>query len=148
MSNISSETVFWIWRFIPTVAILFFLGLILFVFLGQEVDITEAETKILSNHLIYSCLVYNDGIRDIIGVVDMNKLSEENLKDCVSRQNLGYKVSLKNKEVYVMSADYRKWFDVCRTIKDFECTKNEEFVLVNQELKPEILTVEVIKNKQ
>jgi len=145
--SISSEMTFWIWRLIPTMVVLFFLGLFLFLFLDQEIKIIEIETEVLTNKLIYECLVFEEDGRKHIGTIDMEKFTKAHLSQCARKENLGYKATIGNKSISIMNAEFSQFFEVCNSVESFECQKEHKFVLVKDN-QPTTVIVEVIKNKE
>ena len=145
-ANFAPDLMYWFPRMFATILIFFFLSVILFSFFGQEINLTKLETELISNHLIYDCLVLEKGGNKQIGVIDKEKFTQHIISECIRRDNLGYKVTLGEKELFVMEKQFKDYFDVCKSIKSFECEKKEHLVLVENKLTK--LTVEVIKNKE
>ena len=93
---LTTETMMWIPRFILIVIVVLSVFFIVSMKVSKEFDIKEIETKLLTLRYLNSenCLAYKD-TKVNPGIIDINKFNDENLDECLIRENFGAKLELK-----------------------------------------------------
>ncbi|HLD15531.1 MAG TPA: hypothetical protein VJB94_03045 [Candidatus Nanoarchaeia archaeon] len=68
----------------------------------KELEIGNAEPNLIIDRLVYSkdCLAYDDGSRVYPGVIDLNKLTEERIGNCLKKEGLAIKLTINNQDYY------------------------------------------------
>ena len=147
---------FWtIPRVILVLILIFVIILIVSSYAHRKVDTYELENSILLNGLLYSkdCLAYED-YRVHAGVVDLNKLNENKIKECGEySNNIGFKIelfSLDNsliKEVLVNNDLVDAYLPSCKAEhKKLDCSSKVQYVLIRGERTiPGILKLTVVR---
>jgi hypothetical protein len=133
-----------------------FIYTVAFRFLNEEINTINLETFLLKKSLIgsESCLAYNDGIRLYQNVIDLNKFDFTRIQNCLTKQNLGYRITLYDSENNIvkqpianLNARQESYLPVCKSFDTFECAKKEDIVLYNDGQKTNAgkLILEVIR---
>lgn len=129
-----------------------FIAFVMFSYMNLEFKTESLETNLLSKTLRYSsnCLAYKDN-RVHPGVIDLSKVSEPNLRDCFSKEDMSFNVRIiqDNKEIKkaeTMNARDLSNFKICETVPNIWCkTKTEPVLITNgQETIKGIMILEVI----
>ena len=129
------------------IVILVFISVVLFTYLNVDIDINNTETILLARALKYSpeCLAIEPGI------IDIEKLTEDRLRQCYTKDNVKYNVRIlkANEEIkYIKTMNARDLanFKVCSTTPNVWCTTKYEKVLI-KDTTPVTMEVEVIINE-
>src|SRR3989344_4438994 len=151
--NLAFDAPRWIIDFSITFVLAIFIFIVLFNFINENIPIHDIEADNVMKNLLYSdyCLVYSDEFGSYPGIVDLNKLSKENLISCFAKDGLGYTVSVLDAEGNELKSidpefNYNMFIPICKGNKDFVCSEKKDFVLYMKDGKkyPGIINVEVI----
>ncbi|MBI2670985.1 hypothetical protein HYX18_03345 [Candidatus Woesearchaeota archaeon] len=95
---ISAEVLVWLYRLLMLVFVVMFIYLIINAYLTRSIDTNYLEASVLFSRLIYgnNCILYNNEIKDQPGILDLNKITENDLNKCFSIKNrdIGFDVKL------------------------------------------------------
>jgi len=139
----SEDAVFMILNLLLLIIVAVFLVFLINLFTVQELDIQRLEAEVLKDRILYSknCISFYDSEidRSYPGIIDMEKFSEENLKNCLffveENRNIATKLTLLNpnneeiKTIYYNKEWYDKWLPLIGIpgpggVKDFSYTLN------------------------
>ena len=147
-----SEFPTWLLQLAVLTAIIIFLSAIIIKYRSQDLNIPELQTEILTFQLLYSCLV------DEPGIINIEKFTENNIKNCIKKEKIGFQLTLKDlnnniiknqdekNALILMDLIQKSKFDVCTTMQDSICYTKEQLVnyKMNNEIETGILKIEVI----
>lgn len=70
--------------------------------ISKELETGNAEQNLIIDRLVYSkdCLAYDDGLRTYPGIIDLAKLFEERIGNCLKKEGLAIKLTLNNQAYY------------------------------------------------
>ena len=113
-----------------------FMLIVLLSFLNTEYKTHSFEAKLLTKSLISSenCLAYNDKIKTYNGVIDLEKFSNERLKNCFSNPRLAYTLrlfDLEKNEIKFSAPEHKllDFLNICSPLKEYKCSTNHNYVL-------------------
>ena len=137
---LGEETIKMLPRIFLTGFVLFFIFLILGVYLARDVRTEDLERSLLIKRLFYdqNCFSFTDE-RSYPGIIDLSKFQEERLEKCAFKENIGYKLDLREMNGdSIKSVDVNKklttLLDFCDTSKkNFQCYQDRSFVLVEDQ---------------
>ncbi|MDD5331371.1 MAG: hypothetical protein PHE43_00930 [Candidatus Nanoarchaeia archaeon] len=100
---------------------------------NQEIKVGNFESDLMMKRLFYSsdCFALED-LRVYPGTIDMNKFTEERLKNCISTDNLIY-AKIGDKEISNDIKSYKDQLNLCKLEKN--CYSEKKYVLVENKLK-------------
>lgn len=117
----------------------------------REIKVQDLELSLIALRSYYSgdCFAYKESNRVYPGIIDLSKLNEERLSNCLAGNYL-IKISLqnKNKVLFLNKQDFEYKEQFCK-FDNFYCVEKKQYVLVNDagKLDQDILIVKVIKNE-
>jgi len=96
------EMIFWMTRILILVVAVFSFIFIVKASISYSPNIGDLEGELLVLRILSNkdCFAYNDGVRTYPGILDNNKISDENLKKCVNSDKAFFKVSFDNNNFY------------------------------------------------
>lgn len=155
-ANLHIDSILWVWRIIITMFVIAFVFLIAFIYLSQDIETVDLENKILLNNLISSesCLATSEKGITKPWLIDLDKVKNERITQCLSLEDTEYKLKIKSlnktiiKQAKQMSLDFEMAIPVCNSMPDFSCSKLTDNILYkNKEgfLKIGIIELEVVK---
>jgi len=142
----------WTLKLIPVFIIAVFIFVIASKQINAPLETHPLEAKLTMNALKYHCLILEKE-RPQLGVIDIEKFTEDKIKKCYSKNELGYTLTLLNKEKEELkkiknfpSLNHERILPVCETIPEYECATTEEFILIYNKgtLEPSFLKLEVV----
>lgn len=149
--DLTADAILWFWRIILVTMITVFIFMNTAKYLNPSFSTEELELKILTAKLLYSdtCIKHINP-----GEIDLEKFNDAHLQNCYLKSNLGYKLNLTNlnnkqiKTVKLLSSQQETDLKLPTVSKNFKYVSSKEYVLYyeNNELKPGILNIEVIKD--
>jgi len=139
---------------VAVIIVALFIAFATFNYLNEKIDTTNLETFLLTKKLVYSdsCLAYSDSTKTYIGIIDLEKLNNERLNNCFTKNNFGYKVSLydiNNKIVKTTSNLNQRqdaYFPICGEVPKHKCLTRKDLVqyLDQGKIKTGLIEIEVI----
>ena len=151
--DLTADAIIWFWRIILVTMITIFIFMNTAKYLNPGFETEEFELKILTAKLLYSdtCIKYKNP-----GEIDLEKFNDAHLQNCYLKSNLGFKLNLTNlddkqiKVAELLSPQQETDLILPTVSKNFKYLSSKEYVLYyeNNELKPGILNIEVIKDVQ
>lgn len=122
--------------FLISMAIAVFMFLILFKYTNEEINTNNIETYLLTKKITYSesCLAYNDGARVQQGTVDLRKLDNLRLRNCFSKESLGFTIKIKDlqgreiKSASTLSLGQQGTVEVCQISSGYECYTKRKMI--------------------
>ena len=145
----TAEYIQWILNFIPVFIVAVFIFIVASQHINKPYDIHEEEVEILIANLLYKCLAEESNP----GLIQSKKISEAHLKDCYSKQTMGYKLTFLNKEKKEFASlknfpnlNQEKALPVCSTIPEFTCATRTllSAMKTEEKIEPIYIKVEVI----
>lgn len=139
--------------FALTFVVAIFMFIVALTFINEKIDTHPLEADSLVRNLIYSdyCLSYSDGLSSNPGVIDVNRMSPEILKNCFSKDRLGYTVKLTDlsgREIKSVDPglNLNVYIPICNALKNYKCsTKRNYIIFMKDKIQYSgILTTEVI----
>ncbi len=132
----------------------FFISVMAFKYLNEDINTIRLETFILSKKLVSSdqCLAFKDEARIYQGTIDLEKLNIDNLKTCYTKENLGYTVKIKTldgniiKSAKNLNLRQEAYLPICAKVNDVKCNIRRDLILYkeNENIKTGIIEIEVI----
>ncbi len=145
-------------KFVPVFIVSGIIAIVAWNYLNEDINTHNLETYLLTKDLLYSdsCLAVSD--KNPL-VVDIKKISDERLASCFNKNNMGYRVTLLDKDkneiktaksLTVKQEGYlvktKKGYPVCKSIPEYRCSQRTDPVLYlsDDEKKFGFLVTEVI----
>ena len=151
--DLTADAVIWFWRIILVTMITIFIFMNTAKYLNPGFATEELELRILTAKLLYSdtCIKYINP-----GEIDLEKFNDAHLQNCYLKSNLGFKLNLTNlddkqiKVAELLNQQQETDLKLPTVSKNFKKVLSKEYVLYyeNNQLKPGILNIEVIKDVQ
>lgn len=149
--DLTADALIWFWRIMLVAMITIFIFMNTAKYLNPAFSTEEIELKILTAKLLYSDACIK---RINPGEIDLEKFNDAHLQNCYLKSNIGYKLNLTNlndKQIRVaklLSSQQETDLRLPAVSKNFKYVSSREYVLYyeNNELKPGILNIEVIKD--
>ena len=151
--DLTADAIIWFWRIILVTIITIFIFMNTAKYLNPGFATEELELRILTAKLLYSdtCIKYINP-----GEIDLEKFNDAHLQNCYLKSNLGFKLNLTNlddkqiKVAELLNQQQETDLKLPTVSKNFKKVLSKEYVLYyeNNQLKPGILNIEVIKDVQ
>lgn len=146
-------TLSWIWNLLSlTVIILIITGAVIGT-INKQNDTKNLRVQLLGKRILYSpeCFAYQDtNTKTKIGTIDLQKVSEERLKNCfdANGQEIGVKIDFKGDEFYYNQTNYRDIAPIAFT-KKYMKYSDRFFVQVveNNKISFDYMTITVVAKK-
>lgn len=137
---------------IIVVIVFVFIAYVMFNYMDMQFKTESYEITLLSKTLRYSpdCLAYKDGSNVYPGVIDLAKVSEDNLKSCFKKEGMSFNVRIiqdeqEIKKAETMNARDLSNFKVCYTVPKVKCLTKVEPVLIAGNQNNALMKIEVIR---
>jgi len=150
---ITTEWIKWLLNIFVIIVVIMFVFAVALSFLRERFETHDIEVFTLSRVFFYSenCLALSNDNRIIPGIIDLDKLTVDNLLSCYSKEGLGYTVSvtdLDNNEIKFVNPKFsiNYYLPVCSALKEYRCSKNKYYILYknNNKIVSGFLNLEVI----
>ncbi|MBI5391569.1 hypothetical protein HZB00_01055 [Candidatus Woesearchaeota archaeon] len=144
------ESVLWLIRFFFVLVIAIFFYIVLIAYKTESFHTTSIENEILLRNILSPACIGEENQRP--GIIDVQKLTDIQLRNCFQKENTFYKIALKtNQEEILQQAksmpdEIEQLLPICASIPQFSCSKKQLYVLYasSKERKPAILDLEVV----
>ncbi|MBU1204199.1 MAG: hypothetical protein KKG60_03990 [Nanoarchaeota archaeon] len=137
--DLGKEWILWMFRISIVILVLIFLYFMVFFNISKKEDTGQLTLQMVQQKLLYSqeCFVYSEE-NPSPGILDENKLTEENLKACISSQDYGIGINILKQGAQQeiinleMNSDILKDKALCRYKKTMDCLKDGSYVLIRE----------------
>ncbi|HLD11005.1 MAG TPA: hypothetical protein VJB89_02900 [Candidatus Nanoarchaeia archaeon] len=144
--DLGSRTITSIFKVLFVLVFILYLGIIIYQYRTQEMNLYPLETEILTAQLLHQCITDEN-------IINLDKFNQETIQNCINKKGMGFKLTLTDldrnlikNQINLMPEYLNSLYPICDIVKHKTCLVKNQLVSFKDkdQINPGILKIEVI----
>ncbi len=156
--SISGTILSWVFRMLLLLVVMIVIYAIISINLSRSIETNDIQNKIIKSRLLYGpgCIIYSDENKDYPGIIDINKLTDNQLSKCFDDSKIfGMNLTIISAEKIISNSYYNQdIYDLKFSCKlnrpKYNCLESSDYILYRddyEKISPGILIIDLVISK-